>query len=141
MREEIMKKNYAYTGIMDKNDTEIKVGDVVETRIGKLAVGKIVIDPFGQYVPGSFSYTTFDDPNAPHYPLSVLLEEESIDSLEIVDSVVESKCYTMEARNFEKRLNDIGIAYNQFLQLRKIWNELTLAAQAEVNDLLQQYED
>ena len=138
-----MEKQYVYTGVVDKNDTEIKVGDVIETNITDIAVGKIIIEPFGKYIPGSFSYTAYDceEKERAHIPLSVLIDEIGTSHITIIDSIEKPHCYTMEAKHFEKKLNDIGISYNQFIQLRKIWKELTLAAQAEVNDLLKQYEE
>lgn len=46
------------------------------------------------------------------------------------------KCYTAEARNFEKALNDSRITFNQFQELQKIWHELSPGGQAEVSDML-----
>ena len=50
-----------------------------------------------------------------------------------------SNCYTMEAKKFEARLNEIGITYNQFKELSKLHEELTLAGKAEVADVLTTY--
>lgn len=47
-----------------------------------------------------------------------------------------NKCITMEAKNFENKLNDVGISLSQFNKLRKMWNELSAGGQAEVNDML-----
>lgn len=50
-----------------------------------------------------------------------------------------NKCITMEAKNFENKLNGLDITLNQFHELRKIWHELSPGGQAEVNDILKSY--
>ena len=47
-----------------------------------------------------------------------------------------NKCITMEAKNFENELNDVGISLSQFNKLRKMWHELSAGGQAEINDML-----
>jgi len=52
------------------------------------------------------------------------------------------KCYTMEARKFETKLNEAGITYNQFQELHKMWDELMdSASRAEVDNMLRTYDD
>lgn len=52
-----------------------------------------------------------------------------------------SKCYTMEARQFEKMLEDLGITFNQCHFILKKWEKLSLEAKAEVRDMLKTYEE
>ena len=54
---------------------------------------------------------------------------------------MENKCITMEAKNFENKLNELGITLNQFHELRKVWYELSSGGQAEVNDMLKTYNE
>lgn len=48
----------------------------------------------------------------------------------------ENKCYSYEAKNFENKLEELGITYNQFLALQKQWDELTVGAKAEVDNIM-----
>lgn len=49
---------------------------------------------------------------------------------------LKNKCVSAEAKKFENKLNEVGISYNEFVDLRKSWDELTIAGQAEVDDML-----
>lgn len=51
-----------------------------------------------------------------------------------------NKCISVEAKNFENKLKEFGITYNQFIALRTMHCELTEAGRAEVNDMLKTYE-
>lgn len=51
----------------------------------------------------------------------------------------ENKCYSYEAKNFENKLEELGITYNQFLALWKQWDELTVGAKAEVDNILNKH--
>ena len=51
------------------------------------------------------------------------------------------KCYTKEAREFETLLNELGITYNQFNELNKKHNELSMGGKAEVADNLKETEN
>ena len=52
-----------------------------------------------------------------------------------------NKCITMEAKNFENKLNNASITLNQFHELRKMWHELSPGGQAEVDDMLKTYDE
>lgn len=52
-----------------------------------------------------------------------------------------NKCYTMEAKNFENKLNELGITYKQYLQLDIMHRELTQAGKIEVANLLSDTEE
>lgn len=52
-----------------------------------------------------------------------------------------NKCYTMEAKNFENKLNELGITYKQYLQLDIMYRELTQAGKIEVANLLSDTEE
>ena len=49
---------------------------------------------------------------------------------------MKNKCVSTEAKKFENKLNEVGISYNEFVDLRKSWDELTIAGKAEVEDML-----
>ena len=49
-----------------------------------------------------------------------------------------NKCYSFEAKNFENRLNELNITYEQFKELVKMHGEMTDAGRAEVNNLLRE---
>lgn len=51
----------------------------------------------------------------------------------------ENKCYSYEAKNFENKIEELGITYNQFLALLKQWDELTVGAKAEVDNILNKH--
>lgn len=48
----------------------------------------------------------------------------------------ENQCYSYEAKNFENKLRDLGITYNQFIEVTKQYKELTVGAKAEVDNIL-----
>lgn len=52
-----------------------------------------------------------------------------------------NKCYTMEAKNFENKLNELGITYKQYMQLDIMHRELTQAGKIEVANLLSDTEE
>lgn len=49
---------------------------------------------------------------------------------------MKNKCVSAEAKKFENKLNEVGISYNEFVDLRKSWDELTIGGKAEVEDML-----
>ena len=52
-----------------------------------------------------------------------------------------SKCFTMGAKQFEKKLEEIGVSFNQLKEINNAFEELTIEEKAEVNDLLRTFED
>lgn len=63
------------------------------------------------------------------------------DKRRIVMAERENKCYTKEARDFENRLSELSITFDDFLDLCVKYGALTLSAKAEVNDLLRGEEE
>ena len=49
---------------------------------------------------------------------------------------MKNSCISYEAKNFENQLNKVGITYNEFVNLQKLWNELTSSGKAEVDNFL-----
>ena len=91
-----MKYNYIYTGIFDKNKRELKVGDIVQTNSGK-----VVIEPFGSHIPGSFSYRPLGstNPNS-SYTLADLLKHTCIEIIHTVQPVTCNKRIAIIATEF-----------------------------------------
>ena len=52
-----------------------------------------------------------------------------------------NKCISFEAKNFENKLKEFGITYNQFVTLRTMHYELTEAGRAEVDNMLKMIEE
>lgn len=52
-----------------------------------------------------------------------------------------NKCVSVEAKNFEDELNGMYITYMQFVNLKKMWDELTESGKAEVDNILRTYEE
>lgn len=53
---------------------------------------------------------------------------------------MEIKCVSSESIKFENKLNELGITFNQFNELRKMWNELILINQIEIKNMLKEAE-
>lgn len=49
-----------------------------------------------------------------------------------------NKCVTKEAKDFENKLKELGITYEQYKEIHKMHCELTVAGKAEVADMLQE---
>lgn len=122
------KKSYVYTGVFDKNNVELKVGDMVQT-----SSGRVIIEPFGSHIAGSFSYRPVGATNpTSSYSLQDLLKHDNIELIECK----KPNCYTFDAKTFETRLHETGILFFQFYQLEKHWHTLSPTTQAEIHELL-----
>lgn len=68
-----MQKNYVFTGLLDKHGIEVKVGDILRSRYG----GDLIVDPFGKYVIGAFTYHPKGAiNNTSHYLISDLKDRD-----------------------------------------------------------------
>ena len=47
-----------------------------------------------------------------------------------------NRCYTKEARDFENRLNELEVTFDEFLELCDKYGALSIGAKAEVRDML-----
>ena len=52
-----------------------------------------------------------------------------------------NKCVSSEAKSFENKLNELGITYNQFKSIEKLYSELSIGGKAEVADMLKTYDE
>ena len=52
-----------------------------------------------------------------------------------------NKCVSIEAKNFENELDGMCITYMQFVNLKKMWDELTQSGKTEVDNILRTYEE